>query len=381
MLFTKFAKRLFLSGNSYVSMILRKQILLFALLSFTAMLYSQKENQRDTTLMHKPEGARIIGPQSKDSVAVSPSNNQIVNKNQYRQLNDQSNAISGEQTYKMGGVDYFPEKLLEERSTSHYPLSNDHSYSGIKMLDATSWISGSTEHTTLPSFAQIQQTALQYNRIFGNRLLLSGGLSGQKMEIHERQYGDLKANLGATWMISDRVSVEAAGDYSLIRADGGTGSLMGALIPSEVSGGRTAFLTPLAEARLGANYKVTSWLDIYGGTYVNDNRILGQGVTDYGLNSRMDLRLNDRLNIKLYGTYSLKGKQALVNQNSIYSENNYGGAIEYRISDKFGMGMGVDRQLNPFTGKWVTRPFVYPIFYNDNGEKKNFQIKITSDRQ
>lgn len=272
-------------------------------------------------------------------------------------------------------IDYFPRQLLQERTSVRMPFANDFSYSGYKILDNSSWLEGGTVHRTIPTFGAVQRTSLQYNRVVGQNLLLSGALDGTKMELHERQYGNLQAQMGVSWAINNRLSLGASGEYSVIRQDGGQGSMMGAYLPSEISGGLTSAMMPLANVQAGLSYQMTNWLNVSGGPYLNRMNLFQQSVNDYGLNGKMNLRLTDRLNVNLHGKYSLRGKQTLMNQNPLFPDNNYGGAVEYRISDSFGLGAGVDRFLNPYTGKWVTRPYVYPIFYNKD-DKKGVSIQF-----
>ncbi len=334
-------------------------------LGIAAVSYSQNEIKKDT--IHLPEKGKITTIQSKplsDIPALTTKQIEQASSN-YNLTNPFSSASYQNPTFKVSSSDYFPKQLSEAPSTSHIPHINDYSYSGIKPLSAVSWLSGSTEHTTLPTFGTIQQTSLQYNRMFGSQFVVSGGFAGQKLEMHEQQYGDLKANLGMKWLVNRKMNVELSGNYSILRSDGGMGSRMGAFIPSEISNGRTSGLMPIGNAQLGVNYQMTNWLTISGGTYFNRNNLFQRNFSDYGVNSRVNLQVNDRIKIKLHGSYSLKGNQ-LVNNNPFYPENNYGGAVEFKISDKFGVGAGVDRTLNPFTGKWETHPYFYPIFYNDN---------------
>lgn len=358
-------------------MLSRKNTSVWVFLCLVVMLHAQTESRKDSIPgLGKGKLPVIAKPQRMDSTSVVRPGQGVEGANAGNSLSLDTPESSHKVTYQLPSINYFPKRLLEERTSTRFPFANDYSYGGMPVLDANSWLSGGTEHTTLPTFGTIQQTALQYNRIFNNRVILSGGLAGKKLEMHEQQYGDLKANLGIDWLISNRLTMNVSGNYSLIREDGGMGSMMGAFIPSEISGGRTSAIMPLGQAQWGLDYKMTNWLSVYGGTYMSRMDLYSQKINDYGLNSRVNLQVNDRLIFKLHGAYSLKGRQNLMNQNPLYPENSYGGAVEYRISDKFGLGAGVDRYLNPFTGKWVTQPYVYPIFYNDKNEKKSFQIQI-----
>lgn len=51
------------------------------------------------------------------------------------------------------------------------------------------------------------------------------------------------------------------------------------------------------------------------------------------------------------------GSQLFMNQNS------YGGTLEFKISDSFGIEAGAEREFNPMTRKWETHPIIMPVFY------------------
>lgn len=355
---------------------MKKWIVILTFLLVWSEVSAQNELKRDTISGVKKQERTTFGgnPQASDSLSNVTFQRQ---QDAYRlqslpRYGVDSNSIH----YTLPSVNYFPEQLSRNRISSRFPYANNYNYGGIMQLDNKSWFSGSTAHTTLPTFGEIQQTSLQYNRLLNNKLIVSGGLSGKKFEQHEQQYGNLEANAGMTWLISKKLTLDMSGNYSLIREDGGMGSMMEGFIPSEISGGRTSEFLPIGGARANLTYQVTNWLTVSGGPYVNSYNLFRRNVADYGMNSKVNMKLSDRINLQLYGTYSMKGKQFLSNGNPLFPENNYGGAVEYRISDRFGIGGGVERTLNPYTGKWMTRPFVYPIFYNSDGKKSSFQIEV-----
>ena len=41
----------------------------------------------------------------------------------------------------------------------------------------------------------------------------------------------------------------------------------------------------------------------------------------------------------------------------------YGGTIEVKITDRFGLEGGMERHLDPFSGKWKNTPVIRPVFY------------------
>jgi hypothetical protein len=192
-------------------MLSRKNASVCMFLCLGMMLHAQSESKKDSIPILGKGKITVIGKDKPvDGTSVSESRQSVLqtNENNYPVPGSSVSESPGKITYKLPAVNYFPKRLLEENTTTRFPFANDYSYSGIQVLDANSWLSGGTDRKTLPTFGIIQQTALQYNRIFNNKLILSGGISGKKMEMHERQYGDLKANLGMDWLMSNRLTME-----------------------------------------------------------------------------------------------------------------------------------------------------------------------------
>lgn len=79
------------------------------------------------------------------------------------------------------------------------------------------------------------------------------------------------------------------------------------------------------------------------------------------------LALTDRIGLNTFGTYS-----AYQMQNADYNtlmlspfdhRTSYGGSIDFRITEHWGVEVGTITQFNPFTRKWETIPFATPKYY------------------
>lgn len=121
------------------------------------------------------------------------------------------------------------------------------------------------------------------------------------------------------------------------------------------------------------NYQPTDWLIISGGPYAAKYNLIynpnGIGYrqnhyNDIGVNSAIKFILHDRIRLNAYGQYSAYGKGNGIPHMGLYPNTYYGGGIELKITEKFGIEGGVIRELNPFNGKWVNRPYVAPVFYS-----------------
>lgn len=121
------------------------------------------------------------------------------------------------------------------------------------------------------------------------------------------------------------------------------------------------------------NYQPTNWLIISGGVYgAKYNHIYGgsflrKDFNDIGANSRLKFILHDRISLNAFGQYSVYGEKNRVGgpMMHMYPHTYYGGSIEVKVTDKFGVEGGVVRELNPFNGKWENRLFIAPVFYGN----------------
>ena len=68
---------------------------------------------------------------------------------------------------------------------------------------------------------------------------------------------------------------------------------------------------------------------------------------------------NERMNINIFGNYSINNSPLLFN-------NNYGASLSYDFSDHFGIEVGVQRFYNSVTGKWETIPMAIPYYKTGN---------------
>lgn len=114
------------------------------------------------------------------------------------------------------------------------------------------------------------------------------------------------------------------------------------------------------------NYQPTDWMIISAGPYGSKYNFLGRNYHDTGATGSVKFILHDRIRINGYGQYSAYGEKNKVNgpmMGGMFPQTYYGGTIELKISDKFGVEGGVIRELNPLNGKWENRPYFAPVFY------------------
>lgn len=115
---------------------------------------------------------------------------------------------------------------------------------------------------------------------------------------------------------------------------------------------------------LGYSYSPAERITFYGNLYASDNMYHLTRFKDFGISGRVRVRLADRLFVNGYGNYSIYnnggGQQFPM---GISTPTSYGGTIEVKITDKFGLEGGVMREYDPFRRKWNTTPYLMPVFY------------------
>lgn len=125
------------------------------------------------------------------------------------------------------------------------------------------------------------------------------------------------------------------------------------------------FITNI-EARY--DYKVTDKLTVSGGAYTAGYQIGYKHFSDMGINSSIGYNINDKITIHAYGQYSGFAKKNRFDSSGpnqgLFPQSYYGAAFEYKITEKFGVIGGMNRELNPMTGKWKNTPYVAPVFYS-----------------
>jgi hypothetical protein len=113
------------------------------------------------------------------------------------------------------------------------------------------------------------------------------------------------------------------------------------------------------------NWRPIDWLAVSAGPYGAKYNLFGATYNDVGVSGAVKFILTDRIRLNGYGQYSANGNRngvagPLMN---MYPQTYYGGTIEVKITRNFGVEGGVIRELNPFSGKWVNRPYIAPVFY------------------
>lgn len=86
-----------------------------------------------------------------------------------------------------------------------------------------------------------------------------------------------------------------------------------------------------------------------------------------GFNSQVEFEATDWLKVKGWGQYAFYGKESNnphMLYNPFYNHTQVGGALEFKITEDFGVGMGVNFEYNPIKRKMEPQYLVYPVIRN-----------------
>ncbi|MDL2289899.1 hypothetical protein LJB95_00655 [Paludibacteraceae bacterium OttesenSCG-928-F17] len=113
------------------------------------------------------------------------------------------------------------------------------------------------------------------------------------------------------------------------------------------------------------NYKVGDFLTLsaggFAGKYAFNNYLFNNG----GFNANVQFSIGDYVKINAFGQYTLNqhNNSPFPIPSGLYPQTHFGGSMEVKITDRFGVAGGYMREFNPFTRKWENNYFAFPIFY------------------
>lgn len=101
------------------------------------------------------------------------------------------------------------------------------------------------------------------------------------------------------------------------------------------------------------------------GIYAAKYNIYNNFLNDAGVNANLKILLSDRISVNLFGQYSNRESKISISPfiSPLYPHSNYGGSVEFKVNDNWGLMMGAENEYDIFLRKWVTRPFIMPLFY------------------
>jgi len=118
---------------------------------------------------------------------------------------------------------------------------------------------------------------------------------------------------------------------------------------------------------IGANInrKLGEFGVLTGGVYASKYNTYNNFSNSTGINGNFKIILTDRISLNTFGQYSIGGNTTGIAPylSTLYPTSYYGGSLEFKVTDKWGIVTGASSEFDVFSRKWVTRPFIMPLFY------------------
>lgn len=116
------------------------------------------------------------------------------------------------------------------------------------------------------------------------------------------------------------------------------------------------------------NEKIGFWGGGFAGRYATPYEI-SPGVMA-GVQGGVNFQATEWLKLKTWGQYTFydeKGKDNMfLYLNHQMPQIAVGGAMEFKVNENFGFGIGIQRNYNPMRGKWENNQMFYPTYRNGN---------------
>ena len=257
-------------------------------------------------------------------------------------------------TFELPKFDYTLEAYMARTTpnplAARSPFAYDFSHGGILPLSSSSFISAFQGRKTYMLIGTLEQVGGSYT-YFTDRLRATAGVSVDKYRENVQTKYDANINAEINYLLSDNVMFTLFGAHSL-SADKNVFS-------RGMYGGRP-------QTYYGGNVQFTIFdrLDIKTGVYGANYSISGRRNNDFGFNADVGFWLTDRLKIAGMGQYSLNNSYGAMSQGmGMYPQSYYGGYLEFKVNDNWGVRGGGQRQFDIRKGKWVTIPYFEIVSY------------------
>ena len=143
---------------------------------------------------------------------------------------------------------------------------------------------------------------------------------------------------------------------------------------------RITELTSISTSHIQHNFIGLGGMNLVQGEYdfnVGDLGVLSAGIyaakfniyndflNDGGINGNLRINLTDRISLNLFGQHSIISSKIAISPfiSPLYPHSNFGGSVEIKVNDTWGLMMGTENEYDVFLRKWVARPFIMPVFY------------------
>ena len=99
-------------------------------------------------------------------------------------------------------------------------------------------------------------------------------------------------------------------------------------------------------------------------------------TTQWGFGGAVSYDVSPALSLHAFTTYYATNPMLGAAMSPYVSTTDFGGYADVRISEHFGSYIGVERHINPISGKWITDPIVTPYIKVGKDKKSRIQLPI-----
>lgn len=113
------------------------------------------------------------------------------------------------------------------------------------------------------------------------------------------------------------------------------------------------------------NFKMGNLGVMTTGIYAAKYNVYNHFNNDAGINGNLRIPITDNINMNIFGQYTLNPMKNGIPplMTTLYPLTNYGGSLEFKVNDTWGLQAGAEKEFDVISRKWVTNYFVLPVFY------------------
>ncbi|MDR0421003.1 MAG: hypothetical protein LBH30_06125 [Prevotellaceae bacterium] len=268
--------------------------------------------------------------------------------------NNFSNYRNYSGAFEMPQYDYQLESYITRTTPNplavRTPLSYDFNHGGYMGLSANSFLTTFQNRRTYMLIGTVENVGSAYTYTNG-RLQFTTAVSVDKYRESDKSKYDANISAELNYLLSDKIMLSTFGMYSIDKNKN--------LLSRGMYGGR-----PQIYYGSSLNFAVTDNFYIKTGFYGTNYSIGGLRNNDFGFNGDIGLWVTDRVKVAGMGQYSLRNSYGQMSQGfGGYPQSYYGGYLEFKVNENFGVRGGALRQFDIRKGKWVTVPYFEFVKY------------------
>jgi hypothetical protein len=258
--------------------------------------------------------------------------------------------------FNLSKFDYSLEAYMAKTSpnllTVQTPMSYDFNYGGYLGLSSNSFLSTFQNRKTYMLIGTIESTGGAYT-VAANCLLFTPGVSVDKYRESGKSQYDANISAQLNYLLSDDITLTLFGMHSFNKDK--------YLLSRGMYGGR-----PQTYYGGKVNFDITDRFYVQTGVYGTNYSISGTRNNDFGFNGDIGYWITDRVKIAGIGQYSMKNNLGEMSQGigmGMYPQTYYGGYLEFKLTETFGIRAGATQQFDMRKRKWVTVPYFEFVSY------------------